>query len=68
MYIDDLYGVTISSLEPKTNNTGDYKYDVALSFAGEERDFVSEVAKQLRKQHVKVFFDEYKKIDLWGRT
>lgn len=45
----------------------DYKYDVALSFAGEERDYVERVAEFLRKNGVKVFYDKYEEIDMWGK-
>ena len=39
-------------------------YDVALSFAGEQRAYVEEVAKILRNASVKVFYDSFE--DLWG--
>ena len=35
------------------------KYDVALSFAGEQRVFVREVAKKLIAKRLKIFFDEH---------
>jgi hypothetical protein len=44
-----------------------YDYDVALSFAGEERNYVRAVAASLRSQEVKVFFDEYEQVDMWGK-
>ncbi len=40
-------------------------YDVALSFAGEQRPYVMQVAEALRLAGVKVFYDEYE--DLWGK-
>lgn len=39
-------------------------YDVALSFAGEQRAYVEEVAKILKNAAVKVFYDSFE--DLWG--
>lgn len=42
-------------------------YDVALSFAGEDRKIASEIAKQLKEKNIKVFYDEYEKADLWGK-
>lgn len=42
------------------------KYDVALSFAGENRATVKDLADRLRKAGYKVFFDEYEKAALWG--
>ena len=41
-----------------------YRYDVALSFAGEDRQYVLQVAEHLEAAGVKVFYDEYE--DLWG--
>ncbi len=44
------------------------RYDVALSFAGEQRAYVEEVATHLRSSHVTVFYDGFEEIDLWGRN
>ncbi len=43
-------------------------YDVALSFAGEDRDYVEQVAMALRESSVKVFYDKFELADLWGRN
>lgn len=43
------------------------KYDVALSFASEDRTYVKTVAIYLQKKGVKVFIDEDKQIELWGK-
>lgn len=43
-----------------------YKYDVALSFAGENRDFAEAIATALQVANVKVFYDEFNPADLWG--
>ena len=42
-------------------------YDVALSFAGEDRDYVDEVARILRDHGVAVFYDRFETGHLWGR-
>lgn len=44
-----------------------HNYDVALSFAGEDRPYVAEVANMLRQLGVRVFYDEYEEVDLWGK-
>lgn len=44
-----------------------YKYDVALSFAGEDRDYVDKVATLLQAKNVKVFYDKFEDVDLWGK-
>ena len=43
-------------------------YDVALSFAGEDRTYVEKVAEKLRDIGIKVFYDDYEKSDLWGKN
>ena len=43
-----------------------YKYDVALSFAGENRNFAEAIATALQAENVKVFYDEFNTADLWG--
>jgi hypothetical protein len=42
-------------------------YEVALSFAGEDRPYVRRVAEALRRTHVRVFYDEYEQASLWGK-
>lgn len=44
-----------------------YEYDVALSFAGEDRAYVRAVADKLSSSGVKVFFDEYEQVYMWGK-
>ena len=44
------------------------KYQVALSFAGEQRDYVEEVARHLQSRSIAVFYDGFAGIDLWGRS
>ena len=43
------------------------EYDVALSFAGEDRKYVEKTATALRKSGVKVFYDIYEDVSLWGK-
>jgi hypothetical protein len=45
----------------------DFEYDVALSFAGEDRDYVQQVAEALREKGVRVFYDKYEQAALWGK-
>ncbi|MGN7136939.1 toll/interleukin-1 receptor domain-containing protein [Streptomyces pseudogriseolus] len=44
-----------------------HEYDVCLSFAGEQRQYVQEVANTLREKGVRVFYDDYEKVNLWGK-
>jgi uncharacterized protein (UPF0335 family) len=43
------------------------EYDVVLSFAGEDRKYVERTASFLRKSGVKVFYDVYEDVNLWGK-
>ncbi len=43
------------------------EYDVALSFAGEDREYVDEVAKILDRTQVSVFYDQFEEVKLWGK-
>ena len=45
----------------------DYKYDITLSFAGEDREYVDKVASLLKDNNVKVFYDKFEEEDLWGK-
>lgn len=43
------------------------EFDVALSFAGEDRAYVEMVAEQLIARGITVFYDKYEEADLWGK-
>ena len=43
-------------------------YDVALSFASEDREYVEAVAASLRQAGVSVFYDHYEEAVLWGKN
>ncbi len=51
----------IPAREPK------YDYDVTLSFAGEDRGYVEQVAAALTALSIRVFYDRYEQVDLWGK-
>jgi hypothetical protein len=44
------------------------KYDVCLSFAGEDRTYVDEVAQHLKSLGVRIFYDNDAQVDLWGKN
>ena len=46
----------------------DARYQVALSFAGEQRKYVEDVARHLRSRSMDVFYDGFEKVRLWGRS
>ncbi len=43
-----------------------FEFDVALSYASEDRVYVQSVANQLRSHGVRVFYDEFRTSELWG--
>jgi hypothetical protein len=54
-------GVAIESDRPMPT------YQVALSFAGEQRDYVEVVAQALRARGIAVFYDQFEAVTLWGK-
>lgn len=48
-------------------NIKSYLYDVALSFAGEDRVLAKQIAETLRANGVRVFYDEFYRAELWGK-
>lgn len=46
----------------------DKQFDVALSFAGEDREYVEEVAYRLSEMGIRVFYDKYERVTLWGKN
>lgn len=44
------------------------KFDIALSFAGEQREFVDQVANLLNKKGISTFYDKFEEANLWGKN
>jgi len=44
------------------------KYDIALSFAGEDREYVEKVANLLKLKNINIFYDDFEKSNLWGKN
>jgi hypothetical protein len=47
--------------------SGEFEYDVAVSFAGEDRAIVLQFAEILKAHGLKVFYDTWEQVNLWGR-
>jgi len=45
-----------------------FAYDVALSFAGENREIANSIYEALTSRKVRVFFDTVEKAELWGKN
>lgn len=44
-----------------------FRYDVTVSFAGEDRPTVERLVRLLRRNGVRVFYDAWEQPDLWGK-
>jgi hypothetical protein len=44
-----------------------YRYEVSLSYAGEDEAYVKAVAEALKKNNVEVFYAPFNEADMWGR-
>jgi len=44
-----------------------YEFDIAISFAGEDRAIAEQIARSLRKRGLSVFYDMYEQATLWGK-
>lgn len=51
-----------------SNDSNIEKFDVAISFAGEDRDIAEDLANKLKIQNVQVFYDNFEKSDMWGKN
>lgn len=50
------------------SKTPRYRYDVALSFAGEDRKLADQLATLLKDRGVRVFYDSWEQAELWGKN
>src|SRR6267142_2555190 len=72
---DGSYAAIGGTLDVMTEADGDatsaarpgWRWDVALSFAGAQRDYVRQVARALKARGVRCFYDADEQIDLWGK-
>lgn len=62
----EIQDIALKSLIEKEGIIMKYEYDIAISFAGEDRNIAVKIADSLSKRDVRVFYDAYEKVDLWG--
>ena len=62
--VEDVNSLILSST-PRPDKT---EYDVALSYAGEDRAYVEIVAAALQEKGIKVFYDKYERASMWGKN
>lgn len=44
-----------------------FRFDVAFSFAEEDRAFVDRVAELLKDQKIKMYYDDHERVSVWGK-
>lgn len=49
-------------------STKKYEYDIAISYASEDRDYAEPLANILRHHGIKIFYDQYEEATLWGKN
>ena len=64
MYLEKITLYQKSLNDSKDTTT---QYDVALSFAGEDRIYVDIIANELKSRGIKVFYDKFETASLWGK-
>lgn len=63
--IEQMAKISEKVLGPR--NEANIDYDIALSFAGEDRVIAEKIAESLLQNGVKVFYDKYEQANLWGK-
>jgi hypothetical protein len=61
-------GRTIYKVVTLTGEEVGEAYEVVLSFAGEDREYVEKVATILKFNDVSLFYDNYEEASLWGKN
>jgi hypothetical protein len=59
-------GTKVGTPEGAPRDDAAFRYDVALSFAGDDRGLVHPIAVRLREAGVRVFYDEFQQSEIWG--
>ncbi|KAF5416619.1 MAG: HEAT repeat-containing taxis proteinF [Candidatus Methanogaster sp.] len=59
--------ISINESSPRQGQSK-YKYQVALSFAGEDREYARGLAVLLESRNISFFYDEQEQVDLWGKN
>jgi hypothetical protein len=69
--VERAYGPLVEltdAIESDKKKVQQYEFDVALSFAGEQREYVEKIANILKGKGLEVFYDKFKQSQLWGKN
>ncbi len=61
------YRIKIRQNSLGENSDIKFEYDIVLSFAGEDREYVDLIANELKVKGVRVFYDKFETAKLWGK-
>ncbi len=65
-YYKELF-VKFDDIRGEINKLITTTYDIAISFAGEDREIAKKISDLIKQKNYKVFYDEYEKSNLWGK-
>lgn len=54
-------------MKKKSSKNRKFEHDVAISYAGEDREIAGQIADILKKRGISVFYDQFFKSELWGK-
>jgi hypothetical protein len=57
----------IVAQQPKKREKENINYDLAISFAGEDRVIAEKIADKLKLLGYSIFYDKYEQANLWGK-
>jgi hypothetical protein len=66
-YVSDRPIYNAKRIEAKNFSPNERIYEVVLSFAGENRNYVERVAEFLKSHEVNLFYDVFEEVTLWGK-
>ena len=66
-YFNECLWVKNEDIKWELSNLHKKNYDVAISFAGEDRKLAEEIAENLSRLGIKVFYDNFERANLWGK-
>ena len=64
-FLDTIAVLRRNVLGPREDSEIDF--DVAISYAGEDREIVEPIASTLVREKIRVFYDRYMEAELWGK-